>query len=121
MRFLKLLSATIFTLSLLYLPAALGQNQDRSILEAAVQGDAKAQYGLGLMYANGIGVRQDDQIARHWYEKAAAQGHARAQFNLGVMYANGQGVRQDDQIARQWFEKAAEQGHAQAQYNLWVM
>ncbi|WP_432760534.1 tetratricopeptide repeat protein [Neisseria lactamica] len=73
------------------------------------------------MYANGQGVRQDDEQAAQWFRKAAEQGNAKAQFNLGLMYANGQGVRQDDAQAVQWFRKAAEQGFADAQYNLGVM
>ena len=50
--------------------------QLRAIQEAAAQGDAKAQFNLGYMYANGQGVRQDYAMARQWYEKAAAQGDA---------------------------------------------
>lgn len=41
----------------------------------AKQGQAAAQYQLGLLYANGQGVPKDDAQARKWYEKAANQGH----------------------------------------------
>ena len=78
--------------------------------KAAEQGDAKAQFNLGLMYANGRGVRQDDAQAEQWYRKAAKQGDAKAQYNLGVMYANGQGVRQNYKIAKEWFGKACDNG-----------
>lgn len=44
----------------------------------AEQGDAKAQANLGLMYAEGKGVKQDLAMAKFWYEKAAAQGDADA-------------------------------------------
>jgi len=47
------------------------------------QGDAVAQYNLGVMYAHGEGVSEDDAQAVHWYRKAAEQGVARAQVNLG--------------------------------------
>ena len=63
--------------------------------ESAAQGNATAQFNLGVMYLNGHGVSQDHVRAVEWYRKAANQGYASAQFNLGVMYANGNGVSQD--------------------------
>ena len=41
---------------------------------AAGQGDAYAQYNLGLMYANGKGVTKDTVTAYAWLSIAAAQG-----------------------------------------------
>ncbi len=84
----------------------------------AEQGDANAQYNMGLLYALGQGVPQDFKRAAEWYEKAAQQGVAAAQYNLGVIYANGQGVPQNVTEARQWFARAAEQGVAQAEDSL---
>ena len=49
----------------------------------ADQGHAGAQYFLGLMYASGRGVPEDDAEAARWYRLAADQGHAGAQHNLG--------------------------------------
>ena len=65
----------------------------------AEQGDAGAQYNLGLMYGNGDGVPQDDKNAMKWYTLAAGQGYADAQYNLGFMYDNGYGVPQDYKTA----------------------
>ena len=45
----------------------------------AEQEDADAQSSLGLMYANGAGIPQDDQEAVRWYRLAAEQGHTMAQ------------------------------------------
>ena len=87
----------------------------------AEQGDADAQYNLGLMYDYGEGVPKDDAKAVYWYRKAAEQGHAKAQFNLGWMYANGEGVAEDGAKAFSWYRKAAEQGHAKAQVKLGAM
>ena len=81
-------------------------------------GNAEAQFGLGLKFANGQGVAQDYVQAADWYRKAAHQSHALAQFNLGVMYANGQGVAQDEAQSAVWFGKAAQQGDAGAQFKL---
>ena len=51
----------------------------------AKQGNASAQYNLGLMYRNGWGVPQDDKTAMTWWKLAAEQGDATAQYNLGLM------------------------------------
>ena len=87
----------------------------------ADQGDAVAQYNLGVSYADGLGVPQDDAEAVRWLRVAADQGHAGAQFNLGVRYADGLGVPQGDAEAVRWFRVAADQGLALAQNNLGVM
>jgi TPR repeat protein len=87
----------------------------------AEQGNAQAQWSLGYMYGNGLGVIQDYAEAANWYRKAAEQGEALAQYNLGIMYDNGLGVIQDYAEAVDWYRKAAEQGEALAQYNLGSM
>ncbi len=87
----------------------------------AEQGDAEAQYNLGLMYYTGKGVPRDYAKAVGWYRKAAEQGDAGAQNNLGVMYGEGQGVPRDYAKAVGWYRKAAEQGDAGAQNNLGVI
>jgi uncharacterized protein len=87
----------------------------------ADEGDAAAQFNVGVLYATGRGVPQDYGEATKWYRMAADQGHASAQFNLGLMYATGRGVARDDAEAAQRYRKAADQGHADAQYNLGVM
>ena len=84
----------------------------------ADQGHAYAQYYLGLMYANGEGVVEDDAEAVRWYRLAADQGLAIAQVNLGLKYANGEGVPEDDAEAVRWYRLAADQGDANAQNNL---
>lgn len=88
---------------------------------AAEQGYADAQFELGLIYAEGQGVIQNDVIAVSWYRKAAEQGYSPAQFNLGLMFAEGQGVAQDYIQAVHWFRKAADQGDADAQFKLGLM
>ena len=80
-----------------------GQNNKAAELYtlAANQGDASAQYNLGLMYDKGQGVAQDYNKAAELYTLAANQGDASAQNNLGLMYDKGQGVPYD-------YNKAAE-------------
>jgi hypothetical protein len=42
--------------------------------QAAAQGNAWAQYRLGVLYQKGRGAPQDDATAREWFEKSAVQG-----------------------------------------------
>jgi uncharacterized protein len=84
----------------------------------AQQGDARAQFRLGVMYTYGQGVPRDYAEAFQWYRRAAEQGLAIAQSNLGGTYENGYGVPQDYAKAFQWYRRAAEQGLAEAQHNL---
>lgn len=81
-------------------------------------GDARAQFGLGVLCLEGKGVEKDPARAAAWFEAAAERGYRLAQFNLGNAYQYGQGVQQNDQLAVYWWEKAADQGFARAQYNL---
>jgi uncharacterized protein len=99
----------------------------------AEQGNAIAQFNLGLMYVNGEGVRQNYSKAFGWFRSAADQGLLDAQNNLGLMYLSGlsplnmfvSDPRSADAVKKihlasavEWFRKAADQGHALAQYNL---
>ncbi len=83
--------------------------------KSAEQGNVLAQYALGLMYRDGVGVARDPAQAFAWFHKAADQGNADAQLNTAAMYANGIGVAKDDAQANVWYRKAAEQGNANAE------
>jgi hypothetical protein len=119
------LYARIITLAAVLVALAVGAQAQTPEIDAvrvrAEAGDAEAQNDLGVRYANGDGVPQDDAEAVRLYRRAADQGHARAQNNLGFMYATGRGVPQDYAEAVRWFRLAADQGHADAQFNLGVM
>ncbi|MHB0775353.1 tetratricopeptide repeat protein [Halomonas sp. WWR20] len=58
----------------------------------AEEGDARAQYHLGILYDDGKGVRRDHQKALGWYYKAAQQCHAGAQRNLELLMAESPSV-----------------------------
>jgi len=81
---------------------------------AAEQGDAGAQFNLGLMYGNGQGVPRDFAEAMKWWRKAAEQGLAIAQYYLGMAYANGEGVTQDYISAYMWYDIAPSNGYKPA-------
>jgi TPR repeat protein len=86
--------------------------------DLAEAGDAKACYGMGMLYGNGFGVDMNDELALKFYGLAAAEGHAEAQYNLGVMHQNGWGVPLSDEEGMKWFRLAAEQGVNGAQMAL---
>jgi len=84
----------------------------------AESGNADAQYYLGLAYAKGVGVTQNEPEAIKWFRKAAEQNNADAQHDLGFCYSSGLGVGKDLVEAVKWYRKAAEQNNAAAQHDL---
>ena len=88
------------------------QTTFKFLLPLAEQGNAEAQLMLGVMYARGIGVKQDDFEAVKWFRKAAEQGYANAQAILGFSYLLGQsGVQVNKSLAKEWFGKACDNGN----------
>jgi hypothetical protein len=86
--------------------------------KAAEQGNATAQFELGILYVRGEGVPQDYTQAVAWYRKAADQGALAAQKAMAAAYESGRGVPQDYAQAAIWWRKAAEQGDARAEWFL---
>jgi TPR repeat protein len=85
---------------------------------AADKGHAAAQFELGQMYAQGLGVIQQFEEAAQWYLLAAKQGHAQAAFHLGFLHSHGQGVEQGYVKAYQWYCVSERFGYALAKKNL---
>ena len=50
------------------------QTAFKLLLPLAEQGYASAQFNLGVMYASGQGVKQDDEHAKEWLGKACDNG-----------------------------------------------
>jgi TPR repeat protein len=88
---------------------------------AAESGDADSQYGMGLLYSEGIVVPMDDLEALKWFGLAADQGHGKAQYKLGIMHANGWGVPMDEAEAIKWYLLAADNGVTEAQVSVGTM
>ena len=57
----------------------------RSWKPLAEQGDADAQYNLGVMYATGKGVKQDNIYAHMWWNIAASQENKDAIENRDIV------------------------------------
>jgi TPR repeat protein len=86
----------------------------------ARNGDATAQYNLGLCFMSGLGVTKDQVQAVSWWRKSAAQGFAPAMYNLGYSYMNALGVKADLVEGAAWYRKSAELGHVPAMCNLGI-
>jgi uncharacterized protein len=76
-----------------------------------------AQYLLGRMFMNGMGVDQNLETGIYWYTLAAEQGNMPAQYALGIFYDTN-GTQIDHKSSVKWYLLAAEQGYDRAQHNL---
>jgi hypothetical protein len=72
------------------------------LTKRANQGDARAEYALGMRYANGTEVKQDYRQAKQWFLRAADQGHVRAQEKVAASFFQGRGGPQDYGKAYYW-------------------
>jgi hypothetical protein len=68
----------------------------------ADQGDARAEYALGMRYANGTDIKRDYRQAKQWFLKAAEQGHIGAQEKVAASFFQGRGSPQDYSKAYFW-------------------
>lgn len=82
----------------------------RELKPLAENGNAAAQYQLGLLYEGGKGVRKDAKEAAKWIREAAQQGITDAQIVLSNKYQNGEGVQKDLTEAYIWASLAANSG-----------
>jgi TPR repeat protein len=55
----------------------------------ADKGDVKAQFNVGLLYAQGLGVALDVKTALKYWQLAAAQKNAEAPYQIGRVYLEG--------------------------------
>ena len=101
------------------------ENLDPVVLAKAKQGDAEAQYAMGLHYNNYMqtpaeyienGADTTYKIeADRWFRLAADQGHAEAQAKLGFLKILGLGEYSNPKEGVKWIRKSAEQGCAMGQ------
>jgi TPR repeat protein len=83
--------------------------------------DPRAQYSMGVLYENGLGVNKDPRQAVAWYLQSAEQGNSDAQYNLGAMHEHGVGIPVNFAEAARWYRPAAEAGDIDALSNLGVL
>lgn len=85
--------------------------------KAAIQGDARAAFNMGVIYEKDGDLR-DYQLALRWYNVAANRCSIKAMVNIGSMYNQGLGVLQNKKKALRWNKRAAEFGDKYAQYKV---
>ncbi len=85
---------------------------------AAAKDDPKSMTLIGELYANGLGVPQDDKKAEEWYRLAAARGDANAMFALAMFRMEGRDGPRDRVKSAKWLADAAKLGHPIAAYDL---
>ena len=68
----------------------------------AKEGNPGAQSNLGDMYANGLGVEEDQAEALRWHKLAADQGIPKSTLFVGLAYASGEGVDKDTMKGGTW-------------------
>ncbi|WP_085863016.1 tetratricopeptide repeat protein [Pseudooctadecabacter jejudonensis] len=81
----------------------------------ARSGNADAEELIGVMYALGLGVEQDDERAFEWYLRSSLKGHPGAQSGLGWYYELGRGLPEPDLVrAYLWYALSAIGGDVDA-------
>ena len=87
--------------------------------KAAIQNHVEAHEWLALLYREGLGVEQNDNLAySHILYAAENGGSAEAQYQLAFCYLNAKGTEKNPQQGLEWCRKAAEQKNLNALYLL---
>ncbi|GIU45195.1 tetratricopeptide repeat protein [Shewanella algidipiscicola] len=84
----------------------------------AAQGQAEAQYLLGLMYVSGRFVAQDTLLGPQWLIRAAEQGHLKAVQTIADLSFDGKLIDKDLAQAERWYQQLAAQGDTRATFRL---
>ena len=109
-----------FSLGLKFSNPGAAQNYflaEKWYLKAADQSHSLAQFNLGIMYAQGQGVRRDEAKALVWIRKAADLGDAGAQYKLGSQHHRAslgelpEAAFESRIEAYKWLQLAAVQGY----------
>jgi len=80
----------------------------------AEDGEPLAQYRLGMMHLNGIGVTADEAVAIEWLERARASGYDAAGDELETIYLDHAQSTEDLEAGAAWYQRAAELGSVDA-------
>lgn len=84
------------------------------------RGNAPSMYLVGMLYAEGKGVKRDDKRAFELFEKAAQGGQPGAQGMLAMFHAQGRATERNDTKSIEWARRAADNGDPLSQYMMGV-
>jgi len=107
----------IFILYILLLSTTVHANSHSRLAILAQNGNAIAQYNLGLHYKNS--KERNFRDAFRWMHKSALKGYIPAQYEFALMFHYGIGVKQNSDLARLWFKRAAKKGERRAKIILY--
>ncbi len=80
--------------------------------------NATAEYRIGLIYLNGLGVDKNIDKAVHWFSKSTSNGNASAAYKLAVLYDEGTEVTKNPEKAFLFYQLSSELGNPYANYKL---
>lgn len=86
--------------------------------QLAQEGNAQAQYLMGLLYRDGTLVIPDTERAQYWMEQAATQKLPAAQYSLGKLLLSDDPLVHDPDQGIRWLKAAAQNGNNYAAYDL---
>lgn len=92
----------------------------RWMLTASELGHAYSQFEVGEMYANGVGVQEDDRQAIIWFQEAGAQ-NPRLDYEFARLLETGEGLKSDPAAALTHYHSSARNGYVDAQFRLGVL
>jgi TPR repeat protein len=118
---MKLIALAFSCLLSFAMPAHPGDAESfKAMVVLANQGNAEAQYHVGMMHNNGIGTPQDPKQAFEWFQKAAAGNDPLGAYKLGCYYAGQFAgvVPTDPNEALKYKLVAAKAGYALAQQDV---
>ena len=92
MRFM--FAALLWLITFSSVNVASAETDAEALTKRCQKGEAGACWRLGYMYANGLGVTQDDFKAVEFYRKACDGQFGGGCWQLGWMYEQGNSVRQ---------------------------
>ena len=92
--------------------------QAEEYLRQAENGDANAQYEIGICYQCAEGVQRDSEKAVMWITRSAEQGNVKALTKLAEYYLLGEQVKQDKEKSLEYSMKAIDLGSTRAMCEL---
>ena len=94
----------------------------RAFLQEPIKdGNAEAQFTLGLIYWQGLGFPKNGKESIRLFMLAAEQGHARALNVLGYSFERGIGIPTDIEKAIHWYREAVKEDEPRALNNLAIL
>lgn len=78
----------------------------------------ETQVRIGIMFAEGVGVKKDMKKAVRFFEKAALNGNMDGMFRFAEALYNGNGIEKNETKALYFYNEAAAMGHIGARHIL---